>query len=193
MSLGLYVEGRSDKDTIPILMRKLGYRSRVIAKDLRGQSELMLVDKMARHLSELLREHRDVELVLICRDALEGVGPRATEERLRPLQRRLNETSPVPVRYAVVDHALEGWLACDEEALRAVLGGSRARINIRVNPEDHPTPADLLERVFRDNGRRFRKTRHDPEIAERASPERIAAKSPTFRRFAEILGHPVSG
>ena len=29
MSLGLFVEGQSDKDTIPILTRKLGYRSAV--------------------------------------------------------------------------------------------------------------------------------------------------------------------
>ncbi|MCE2456870.1 MAG: DUF4276 family protein [Dehalococcoidia bacterium] len=193
MSLGLYVEGRSDKDTIPILIRKLGYRSRVITKDLGGQSELLVVDKMARHLAELLREHSDVELVLICCDALEGVGPSTTERRLSSLERRLNLDFPIPVRYAVVDHALEGWLGCDEEALRAVLGGPRARINIRANPEHHPTPTDLLERVFRDNGRRFRKTRDNSRIAERVSPERIAAQSPTFRRFAEILGHPVLG
>lgn len=192
MSLGLFVEGRSDKDTIPILIRKLGYRSRVIAKDLGGQSELLVVEKMARHLSELLREHNDVELVLICCDALEGVDPSTTEGRLSSLERRLNRESSVPVRYAVVDHALEGWLACDEDALRSVLGGSRARINMRGNPEDHPTPADLLESMFRANRRQFRKTRDNPRIAENSSPERIAAKSPTFRRFAEILGHPVS-
>ncbi len=191
MSLGLYVEGRSDKDTISILIRKLGFRSRVIPKDLGGQSELMLVDKMARHLSELLREHRDVELVLICCDALEGVSPRATEERLRPLQRRLNRGAAVPIRYAVVDHALEGWLACDEEAVQTALG-TRANVNIRGNPENHPRPAELLEQVFRQNGRRFRKTRHDPQIAEHVNIQRIAAKSPTFRRFAEILGHPIS-
>ena len=193
MSLGLFVEGRSDKDTIPILIRKLGYRSRVIAKDLGGQTEMLIVDKMTRHLSELLRERNDVELALICCDSLEGVGPRITEDRLRPLERRLNRESPVLVRYAVVDHALEGWLACDEEALRAVLGGPRAIINIRGNPENHPRPSELLEQVFRQNGRKFRKTRDNPRIAENASPERIAARSLTFKRFAEILGHPVSG
>ena len=192
MSLGLYVEGRSDKDTIPILIRKLGYQSRVLAKDLGGQSELMIVDKMARHLSELLREHNDVELVLICRDSLDGFSPQITEERLRPLEQRLNRESPVPVRYAVVDHALEGWLACDEEAIQSVLG-PRARVNIQGNPEDHPTPVDILQRVYRQNRRNFRKTRDNPKIAQFVTPERIAARSPTFRRFAEMLGHPVSG
>ena len=190
MSLGLYVEGRSDKDTIPILIRKLGHRSRIVTKSV-NQSELMIADKMARHLSELLRVHDDIELVLVCIDS-ERTDPNLTIGRSRPVEQMLNRDSRIPVRYVVVDHALEGWLACDEEALRDVLGGPRARINIRGNPEDHPTPADLLDQVFRDNRRRFRKTRHDPEIAEHVSPVRIAAKSPTFRRFAEILGHPVS-
>ena len=190
MSLGLYVEGRSDKDTIPILIRKLGYRLRIVTKSV-NQSELMIGDKMARHLSELLRVHNDVELVVICVDS-ERVDPSVTKQRSLPVERRLNREFSVPVRYAVVDHALEGWLACDEEAIQSVLG-PRARVNIRGNPEDHPTPADLLDQVFRDNRRRFRKTRHDPDIAEHASPERIAAKSPTFRSFAEIVGHPVSG
>lgn len=191
MSLGLYVEGRSDKDTIPILIKKLGYRSRIISKVV-PQSELLIGDKMARHLSELLRERNDVDLVLVCIDS-ERVDPSVTKERSRPVEQMLNRNSPVPVRYAVVDHALEGWLACDEEALRSVLGGQRARISIRGNPEDHTTPADLLERVFRENGRQFRKTRDNVKIADRSSVERIAARSPTFRRFAEILGHPVSG
>ena len=191
MSLGLFVEGPSDRDTIPIIVRKLGYRSRIRARVIK-QSEMLFPDKMARNVEEMLRERGDIDLIVVCIDS-ERVDPGVTEQRVRPVQRRLNEASPVPVRYAVVDHALEGWLACDEEALRAVLGGPRARINIRVNPEDHPTPADLLAQVFRENRRRFRKTQHDPQIAEHASLESIAARSPTFRRFAEILGHPISG
>ena len=189
MSLGLFVEGPSDRRAIPILIRKLGYRARITPKEL-SQSELLLPDKMAVHIRELLRVRKDVELILICIDS-ERVDPTETERRTAPIQRRLDEMSRVPVRYAVVDHALEGWLACDEEALRTVLG-SRARINIRGNPEEHPDPASLLKQVFRDNRRQFQKTRHDPEIAEYASPERIAARSPTFRRFADLLGCPIS-
>ena len=190
MSLGLYVEGRSDKDTIPILIRKLGHRLRIITKAV-SQSELLIGDKMARHLTVLLRERHDVDLVLICIDS-ERVDPSVTKERSRPVERMLNRDSPVPVRYAIVDHALEGWLACDEEAVQSALG-PRAQINIRGNPEEHPTPADILHRVYRENGRKFRKTRDNPKIAQFVTPERIAARSPTFRRFAEMLGHPVSG
>ena len=189
MSLGLFVEGLSDRRAIPILIRKLGYRARITSKEL-SQSELLLPDKMAVHIRELLRVRKDVELILICIDS-ERVDPTETERRTAPIQRRLDEMSRVPVRYAVVDHALEGWLACDQEAVQSVLG-PRSRVNIRGNPDNHPTPADILDRVFRENGRDFRKSRDDRQIAERANINRIAERSPTFRRFAELLGHPIS-
>ena len=190
VSLGLFVEGRSDRAAIPILVKNLGYQSRIKAQIV-NRSEMLLYDKMERNVRNMLRERSDIDLIVICIDS-ERVNPNVTERQVQPVQRRLNQTSPVLVRFAVVDHALEGWLACDEDALRTVLGGSRARINIRRNPEDHPTPADLLKRIFRDNGRVFKKTQHDHEIAERCNPERIAARSPTFRRFAEIIGRPIS-
>ena len=189
MSLGLFVEGPSDRDAIRILIRNLGYRLRITIKIVK-QSEMPLRDKMERNVREMLAERGDIEFIVVCIDS-ERVDTGVTERRLRPVQRHLNETSSVPVRYAVVDHALEGWLACDEEAVRSVLG-PRARINISGNPEEHPDPASLLKRVFRENRRQFQKTRHDPQIAQHASPERIAERSPTFRRFAEILGHPIS-
>ena len=189
MSLGLIVEGQSDRNTIPILARRLGYsagiRSRIVSR-----GDMLASGAISRYLTKFLRESRDVTQVIICLDA-ERENPNIVLESTRRTERRLNETLPIPVSYAVVDHALEGWLACDEQAVRAVLG-PRARINIRGNPEEHLTPADILHRVFRDNRRKFNKTRHDPQIAEHVSPERIAERSPTFRRFSEILGHPIS-
>ena len=191
LSLGLIVEGQSDRDTIPILARRLGYdagiRSRVVSR-----GDMLTSDTISRYLTKFLREARDVTQVIICLDA-ERENPGRVLASTRQIERRLNEALPVKVNYAVVDHALEGWLACDEEALRAVVGGPRARISIRGNPEEHSRPAEILHRVFQDNRREFNKMRDNRRIAERASPERIAARSPTFRRFAEILGHPISG
>ena len=190
LSLGLLVEGQSDRDTIPILARRLGYsrriRSRVVSR-----GEMIAPDSISRYLTKFLRETRAVTQIIICIDA-ERENPDLMLASTRPTQRHLNELLPVQVNYSVVDHTLEGWLACDEEAIQSVLG-PRARVNIRGNPEEHPNPADLLKQVFRDNGRQFQKTRHDPLIAQHASSERIAARSPTFRRFSEILGHPISG
>ena len=191
LSLGLLVEGQSDQDTIPILAKRLGYDARIRARVV-SRGQMLASNAISRYLTKFLRESRDVTRVIICLDA-ERENPAQVLASTRPIERRLNETLTVSVRYAVVDHALEGWLACDEEALRSVLGGPRACINIQGNPEDHSTPADILHRLYRQNRRNFRKTRDNPKIAEHVTPERIAARSPTFRRFAEILGHPVSG
>jgi hypothetical protein len=92
----------------------------------------------------------------------------------------------VPVDYVVVDHALEGWLACDIDALRAVLGPT-ARIETRGNPEDNRSPAKLMERTFKANGKSYLKTVHAARIAEAATPRRISEKSPTFRRLVRLL------
>ena len=190
MSLGLIVEGQSDRNTIPILARRLGYsagiRSRIVSR-----GDMLASGTISRYLTKFLRESRDVTQVIICLDA-ERENPNIVLESTRRTERRLNETLPIPVSHAVVDHALEGWLACDEEAIQSVLG-PRALVNIQGNPEDHPTPVDILQRVYRQNRRNFRKTRDNPKIAQFVTPERIAARSPTFRRFAEMLGHPVSG
>ena len=191
LSLGLLVEGQSDRDTIPILARRLGYSARIRSRIV-SRGQMLAPNAISRYLTKFLRESRDVTQVIICLDA-ERENPDRVLASTRPIERRLNETLRVQVNYTVVDHALEGWLACDEEALRAVLGGPRARINIRGDPENHPRPSELLEQVFRQNGRKFRKTRDNPRIAENTNPEHIAARSLTFRRFAEILGRPVSG
>ena len=189
LGLGLIVEGQSDRDTIPILARRLGYVARIRPRVV-SRGDMLAHRAISRYLTKFLRDFRDVDLVIICLDA-ERENPAQVLARARQVERRLNATLPVPVRYAIVDHALEGWLACDENALRSVLG-PRARINIRGNPEDHPAPADMLNRVFRDNRRKFRKTQDDPKIAQAATPQNIAAKSPTFRRFAQLIGHPIT-
>ena len=189
MSLGLIVEGQSDRATIPILARRLGYEARIRSRIV-SRGDMLAQRTISRYLTKFLRETRDVTLVIVCLDA-ERENPAQVLASTRQIELRLNDILSVPVRYAVVDHALEGWLACDEDALRSVLG-PRARINIRGNPEDHPAPADILRRLFRDNRRKFRKTQDDPKIAQAATPQNIAAKSPTFRRFAQLIGHPIT-
>ena len=193
MSLGLFVEGESDLAAIPILVRKLGYQSGVRARKM-PRGDMLRFDKVRPNIINLIHRRPDIDLVIVCIDADDSAPNRLLTQEAMPVERRLNRDSAiqVPVRFTVIAHALEGWLACDETALRSVLGGSRARVNIRGNPENHTEPADLMKQLFRDNGRVFKKTQHDPLIAERASPECIAARSPTFRRFAEIIGHPVS-
>ena len=193
MSLGLFVEGESDFAAIPILARKLGYPSGVRAQRM-PRGDMLKFDKIRPTIINQIRRRSDIDLVIVCIDAETSDPNTLLRQEAGPIERRLNRDRAihVPVRYAIVDHALEGWLACDEAALRSVLGGGRATIRIRGNPDSHLNPASTLSRVFSDNRRDFRKTRDNPKIAQAATPQNIAAKSPTFRRFAQLIGHPIT-
>ena len=186
MTLGIFVEGPSDRQTIPILIRKTGYKARIRAHPVRPPSKLLDFTEMSRQIKALLSTQRRIRRILIFIDS-EGVDPDATLRRTEGIRAQLNRFSGrIPVDYVVVDHSLEGWLACDTDALSSVLGAN-ARIRISSNPEDHPRPAELLERVFRANSRDFKKTVHNQRIAEFVSPENISAKSPTFQRMVALL------
>lgn len=146
---------------------------------------MLSADRMARYVHALSDQHPDITCMLICIDGDEFTPDQLRRRVVQP-QRQLNRTASVPIGYVVVDRSLEGWLACDEGALRAVLG-PRARIRITGNPESHREPAEVLRRVFRDNRKRFVKTRHDPLIAQRVSPSAIAARSATFSEFVQTV------
>ena len=185
MTLGVFVEGQSDRTTIPILIRKIGYQAGIHRRVVR-QGDMLDLTEMSNQINSLLRTQSRVRRILVMIDS-EGEDPSSTERRTTNISRELNRVArPVPVDYIVVDHSLEGWLACDVEALRAVLGRN-ARVRIRGNPENNLRPATVLERVFRDNGRDFRKTVHNPRIAELVTIQTIAEKSPTFTRLVSVL------
>ena len=140
MTLGIFVEGPSDKQSIPILIRRLGYRARVHTRVVAGN--MLSVGEMSRHVEALLTLGRRPDRILIFIDS-EGVEPETTRRDAEPVAARLNSISGrITVDYVVVDHSLEGWLACDEDALRKVLG-RQARINTRGNPEGQPRPAEI--------------------------------------------------
>ena len=184
MSLGLFVEGQSDRDTIPILARKIGFR-RAIRCRVVERGSMLSADRMTPHVRSLSKQHPDLTDILICMDGDEFTPDQLRRRVIQPA-RQLNRVSSVQVNYIIVDRALEGWLACDEGALRAVLG-SRARISIKSHPEHHPRPAEILRRLFRENGRTFVKTRHDPQIADQVTSSVVARRSPTFTEFSRTI------
>ncbi len=185
MTLGIFVEGASDKQTIPILIKKLGYTRSIHVRFVR-QGQMLDFAEMSQQIAALKRLHSQVRKVLIFRDS-EGANPEETFRRTEGVCAQLNQAiRGVQVAYVIVDHSLEGWLACDAEALRQVLAPN-ARVNIRGNPEDLPRPATLMERIFRENGKRFVKTVHNQKISGLVNPQTILSKSPTFQRFVSIL------
>ena len=124
MSLGIFVEGPSDKTTIPILIRKTGYRAGIESRKV-AREEMLDPVEMTNQVDSLLRLQRRVNHILVFMDS-EGVDPADTFRSTKGVSSRLNRlTGKVPLHYVVVDHSLEGWLACDFDALKAVLEPTR--------------------------------------------------------------------
>lgn len=187
MSLGIFVVGQSERVALPLLLRKLGQSS--VHVRLAQQDDMLDVDQMERHVRALKGMHREVRRVIIFKDS-ERADPETTLRESDRARGELNaRVAPVTVDYVIVDHSLEGWLACDEMALRTILGRN-ARLGRLGNPDAHLEPAKLLQRVFRANKRDFKKTQHNPQLAERADVRVVADRSPTFQRLVELLRGP---
>ena len=183
IALGIFVEGPSDREPHKHLLRKLGHPS--IQTRVVPQGNMLDTDTMQRHIQAVLHLHPEISHVLVLRDS-EGVAPEGTYELMRPAERELRSRFPgLGINYIVVDHSIEGWLLCDAEALKAVLG-TRARINVPGNPDQHPRPAELIKGIFRENRRNYQKTIHNPIIAEAARVEEIRQCSQTFAKLAEL-------
>ena len=187
IALAIFVEGPSDREPHKHFLRELGHASIQDRIDARvvPQGDMLNAGTMQRHIQAVLHLHPDISHVLVLRDS-ESVATGRTRGRMRPAERELRRRFPdLGIDYVVVDHSIEGWLLCDTEALRAVLG-PRARIDVQGNPDQHPRPAELMKRVFRENGKKFWKTRDNPRIAEAANVERIKECSETFAELAGL-------
>jgi len=186
MSIALFVEGKSDKDTVPELIRKLlDIPCKIITRTIR-RGEMFRSEKVRPYVEALLKQHQDVEKVIICVDS-ECTDPAEIQGEVSKVERELSRMGlPVVPRYVVVVHALEGWLAADPEAVRQVLGRG-AEVRIDQNLEEICRPAELLEDIFARHGKSFQKARHDPQIARYADPVEIAQHSSSFRRFCQLV------
>ncbi|MBI4596295.1 MAG: DUF4276 family protein [Candidatus Tectomicrobia bacterium] len=187
MSLLLLVEDKEGRKPFEILARKI--RRVAVQARFMPQGDMLNISRVAEFLRLHYRSHRNLSYVLICRDS-ECTPIAETQNRCRQAEEQLNNRLGnrfPPIRYIVVDHSLEGWLASDKDALRHVLG-SNARIPRNFNPEEDCRPAEKLDRIFVDNGKDgYEKSRHALQLALACNPKNIAARSDTFRHFQQSV------
>jgi len=122
--------------------------------------------------------------IIICVDS-ECTNPSIIERNLGPCKRAVKGLQVV-VYFLVVVHALETWLAADEEALRIILKTNK-EIKIPGDLENECRPGNILQEVFHKHGRKFAKSKDDLAIAEHANPAQIAKRCNSFRKFQQIL------
>jgi hypothetical protein len=190
LKIGLFVDGPSDRNTLKILARKLlaertptpGLEFRVLPR-----GDFFSPVKVSAYLRDLHRTHPDVGKAILCLDCectpVEDIQPklRKVQEETRREHPSLNPTFVLKV------HALEGWLASDQEALRAVLETHPAPF---PKPETVCRPKELLATVFKKANRDFDYMRDDPRIAQAVDIERLSQSSMSFSEFREAIEDP---
>ena len=185
MSLAIFVEGRSDKLSIPTLLRKLT-PAKILTPHIVSAGDMLDIEEMSRHV-QFLHQHR-IKMVIIFRDS-ECTSPDYWIAKTTILEQEFAKRGhKLPVRYVIVGHSLEGWLACDGEALQAVLG-------MHVRPTDAVRiaracrPAEAMKQFFRRNGKSFNKIIHNPKIADNVKLDVLVEKSPTFAYLARLISN----
>ena len=184
MTLAIFVEGQSDKLSIPILLRKL--RKTKIRTRRIPAGDMLDIEEIIHHIQAL--SPYKIQMAIIFRDS-ECTDPEDWITRSKVIETEFEQLGlKPPVRYVIVDHSLEGWLACDKAALRSILGQD-AKIPNRLNPAHSCRPAEAMKRLFQHNNTRapFNKVFHNPLMAESADPKVIQKESPTFAYLVNLL------
>lgn len=192
MTIALFVEGRSDKDTIPLLAKKiLATRSKPPALEVRTirRGNMFKARKVAEHVRVLSRKHQNLSKILICVDS-HCTSENQMAGRVREVERELESMKvPVPPRFCLVVHALEGWLMAAPQALSSYLQVSGG-LSITQAMAFDCKPKEVLSEVFARVGRTFDYMRDDPAIAELADPDEMSKLSPSFAAFKQHLLDP---
>lgn len=144
------------------------------------------INEIAHHI-QVLSPYK-IQMAIIFRDS-ECTDPEYWIAKAKVVEKEFEQLGlKPPVRYVIVDHSLEGWLACDKSALRSVIG-PYAKIPNRLNPAYACRPAEAMKKLFQHNKVRapFNKVIHNPLMAESADPKVIAKESPTFAYLVDLL------
>jgi len=180
LTLALFVEGPSDKDSIPILIRKVSKSPvKIVPRIVR---DMFNYNKIERHIQFLLRQHSDVKKILVCKDT-ECSDPKKIEKMAKSMEKKLKKYPKV--KYVLVVHALESWLS-EREGLRKLLG-EKAKIKLPYNLEKVCKPSEILKEVFRRNGRSFLKTRDAPALAKVIEVNNMKRQNKSFHTFCRTV------
>ena len=190
MKIALLVEGPSDKEAFPILVKKiLGEGTSVIPRVLRGRGNVLNAQKVCSVAQFLLQRSPDVSKIIVCVDS-ECTPADQTEREIGEIEKLVNaRIQGCPVRYIAVIHALEGWLLADAHAITEYLGrGAKAKIPKRA--ASNCRPKEVMKQVFRKASKGYLAPRDAPQIAEKIDIDKIVDRNRSFAHFRELVADP---
>jgi hypothetical protein len=186
MRIGLIVEGPSDKEALPTLIRRLRADIEwILPIDCGGVGKGKLKSKFVGFLKGFQWHQGPIDKALVvrdsdCRDAGE------LDSELEGILLSSGFKPSFPVHFFAIKCELETWLVADEQAVTRVAtrrGKSKHAQQVKVNLETHANPHDLLLRLLSSVGlpaddQVFK------EIAEETDLKVLAIRCPYFTQFA---------
>lgn len=186
MTIVLFTEDGPTGAAISILAEKVLSSAHKKAGLKRRQIKRGDIFKNPRKIAALVSLNRKQgnAKIIVCVDS-ECTDPAETERNLTRCRNHLKKAR-LAADIIVVVHALETWLAADQNALRSAFNITDG-IKIPGNLETICRPADMLKKLIRKHGGEFVKSKDDLKIANHANPEEIAKRCASFVKFQKIL------
>lgn len=194
MKIGLFVEGKSDKETLRALSRRiLGKDTSVIPRTFRARGNLLNERKVGSVGHVLLQKSPEVSKIIVCVDS-ECTPKHQTEREIKKIEKLVNTEfqDKCDVQFIAVIHALEGWLLTDPDAVINYLG-SEVPIRIPKGAASNCRPKELMKEVFRKANKDYMATRDAPRIAEGIDIDKVVNKNESFARFRECVADSSNG
>lgn len=167
---GIIVEGPSDEKVVRAIAAKL--KIPVEVRVAKGKPEL--IKKMDSY-ALLLRD---------CKKVIALVDSHCTEVSKVEKEIKSLRRNPREIEICIIKHAIESWFLADVAALQTLLS---KRIKSIGNPEKFCKPEEKLDRLFKNTGKEYIKTRDAVKLAEQINFEKVEKKCRSFKSFIELL------
>jgi hypothetical protein len=209
MRVIVYVEGISDREAMRALLKPLLQQKRKEGVDInfrraiKGDAKKFVLLEVPRRAVDILNDPYSVVVAMPdlypknkgfeheTFDELEAGILKNFNDALRT--RGFEDDIRLRDRFEVFcfKYDLEALVLAAEEALRIQLGIDHLEVTWRTPVEDqdhdHP-PKQIVENLFRENGKRYKSTVHARAILENSDYQNIADKCPQcFKPFVEFL------
>ncbi|HZF11164.1 MAG TPA: DUF4276 family protein [Thermoanaerobaculia bacterium] len=180
-----FVEGQSEEEAVPLLLRRLlarlGRFDIRIARPFRvGRYKVVRPGELERAVIQGLRDRGDISAVLLLLDADDG-DPLQLEASLLA---RCRQVTRLPSAVVVAQRELEAWFLGSKDSLRG-FRGIREDASAPENPESIRGAKQRLSQNMR--GRRYVPVGDQPAFAARMDLDLALQRCASFRRFELAL------
>jgi hypothetical protein len=194
MRIGLVVDGQSEVDALPSLLRRIDPQPEMFVVVNAGFHPEATSRRIAQGVVATygILSGRRVDMLVVLLDL--ETRPDCPGKRAAMIRSEIVSRLPVPsvsVEVVIKVRSLENWLIADPDCLRELRAlfprAAQMARAVRIGTADHLDALALLQRASAP-GRAYDKRRGAAAICSHLDTGRAAVNSRSFRRFLRVLG-----